>query len=367
MIVIPVRIPDRAYNVHIGNVDVEETARLIVEALGSTTGIAVLVDGTLGQRSPRVPALIAAFEKAASGVPVRRFDLLGGEASKTLSQLERTTEWMASQGFDRGSAIIGVGGGATGDHSGFAASIYLRGIRFALCPTTLLAMVDASVGGKTAVDLPSGKNLVGAFHQPRCVVADLNFLQTLPRRERVAGLAEVVKCAYIADDSLLGILEPRAASLAAGDIDDDLATAIAAAVRVKADVVTEDEREAGRRAILNFGHTVGHALEAASGYDLLHGEAVSLGMMAALSLGASLGVTPPALHAHAGRLLSSLGLPIDFERRLNAQTIARIDVDKKRRGGAVRFVFVTAPGVTEMRDVSLDDLRTRLLGLSAER
>jgi 3-dehydroquinate synthase len=258
--------------------------------------------------------------------------------------------------------VVGVGGGATTDHAGFAAAIYLRGVAFAAFPTTLLAMVDASVGGKTGVDLRAGKNLVGAFHQPKAVIADLAFLETLPARERIAGLAEVIKCGFIADASLLTEIEgwPRGASEAAYAAERYL-NLIAGAVRVKAEVVAEDEHEGGRRAILNFGHTVGHAVEAASGYDLLHGEAVSLGMIAALSFGAARGITPAPLIERARRVLTAVGLPVDVERRLDASVLARVGVDKKRRGGKIRFVFVPAPGETRLEDVTADELTSHFL------
>ena len=311
---------------------------------------------TLGACSPLVAPLLEALR---ARLPrVNRLDLRAGEGAKTLTQIERTTQWMAEHGYDRKASVIGIGGGATGDHSGFAASVYLRGVRFALCPTTLLAMVDASVGGKTAVDLPAGKNLVGAFHQPRAVVADLGFLETLPARERVAGLAEIVKCGLIADADLLASLERHA-----GGSIPDAATAewVAAAVRVKAAVVAEDEREGGRRAILNFGHTVGHALEAASDYGLLHGEAVSLGMVAALRFGVARGVTPPELEVRARGLLGRLGLPVDVERRLDAGVLARIGVDKKRAGTKIRFVLCSAAGQTRLVDVALSDVTAHFL------
>lgn len=351
----------------IGTFDAEEAARLLATALEGSTGVAVLVDGTVGERSPRVAPLVSALARRLPRV--ERHDLPGGERAKSLSAVENTAEWLASRGYDRGAAIIGIGGGAAGDHAGFVAAIYLRGIRFALCPTTLLAMVDASVGGKTAVDLQAGKNLVGAFHQPRAVVADLGFLDTLPIREQRAGMAEVVKCGFIADAQLLDRLEreaPRLTGAEAGETTWDravIAELIAAAVRVKAEVVTEDERETGRRAILNFGHTVGHALEAASNYELLHGEAVALGMVAALSLGTSMGVTPPALRDRGRRLIEALDLPVDVERRMTPEALSRMDVDKKRRSDAVRFVFCVAPGDTRIQEVPLAEARSRLLGL----
>jgi shikimate kinase/3-dehydroquinate synthase len=363
MILIPVPLGERAYDVRIGHFEPTGVADALATALGETSGVAVLVDAQVGRLSPRVRPIIEALARrlgGGAGVPVRRFDLAPGEGCKSLLEVQKTVEWMAGAGFDRGAVVLAIGGGAVSDHAGFAAAIYLRGVRFAICPTTLLAMVDASVGGKTGVDLGAGKNLVGAFHQPRAVIADLGFLATLPARERVAGLAEVVKSGLIADAALFERLEADAASIA-GSVDDArLAAVIAAAVQIKASVVTEDERESGRRAILNFGHTVGHAVEAASGYELLHGEAVSLGMVAALSLGVSLGVTPPGVRDRARGLLERLGLPVDVERRLTPDVVARIDVDKKRRGKAVRFVLVGAPGTCVLRDIPLDELRSRL-------
>lgn len=367
MISVPVPLGERAYDVRIGAFDAGEVARMLAAALAGSTGVAVLVDETVGERSPRVAPLVSAL---AEQLPrVERYDLPGGERAKTLSAVEDTAEWLAGRGYDRGAAIVGIGGGATGDHAGFVAAIYLRGVRFALCPTTLLAMVDASVGGKTAVDLEAGKNLVGAFHQPRAVVADLGFLDTLPIREQRAGMAEIVKCGFIADAPLLDRIEAQASRFA-GTADGDapwdralVAELIAAAVRVKAEVVTEDERESGRRAILNFGHTVGHALEASSNYELLHGEAVALGMVAALSLGASLGVTPVALRDRGRRVIEALGLPVDVERRMTPETLLRMDVDKKRRSDAVRFVFCPAAGETRIQEVPLAEARSRLLAL----
>ncbi len=364
MITVGVELGARRYDVRIGTFDAEAAAAALADALPATTGVAVLVDGGLAQRSPRVAPLLAALARR---VPrVARRDLPAGEASKTLDEIERTTEWLAAEGFDRRAAVVGVGGGATTDHAGFAAAIYLRGVAFAACPTTLLAMVDASVGGKTGVDLRAGKNLVGAFHQPRAVIADLGFLETLPARERVAGLAEIIKCGFIADPALLAAIEgwPRGRRRRRPSSPSATWALIAGAVRVKAEVVAEDEHEGGRRAILNFGHTVGHAVEAASGYDLLHGEAVSLGMVAALSFGAARGITPAALGERARRVLASVGLPIDVERRLDAAVLARVGVDKKRRGGKIRFVFCPAAGDTRLEDVTVDDLVSHFLSSS---
>jgi 3-dehydroquinate synthase len=256
--------------------------------------------------------------------------------------------------------VVALGGGVIGDLAGFAASVLLRGVDFVQMPTTLLAQVDSSVGGKTGINTAAGKNLVGAFHQPRAVVADVGFLETLPARERIAGLAEVAKCGFIVDAGLLDLLEQSGPDLTVAQHEE----VITRAVRVKADVVASDETESGRRAILNFGHTVGHALEAASGYGLLHGEAVALGMVAALDLGTALGVGAPALAARARSLLARLGLPVDYERRFDAQAQAGISVDKKRRGSTIRFVLVPSPGETRFMDITPADIASHLAGRS---
>ena len=357
---IHVPLGDRSYDVAIGAFSPDDVAARLAAAFDAkTTGVAVLVDATVAERSARARALIAALGRRLPRV--ERLELRGGEACKNLTEIERSAEWLAAHNYDRRAAIIGLGGGAATDHAGFAAAVYLRGIPFALVPTTLLAMVDASVGGKTGVDLDAGKNLVGAFHQPRAVVADVGFLETLPVRERVAGLAEVVKCGFIADAGLLDVLE-RAGPALSPALELEI---IARAVRVKADVVASDETEAGRRAILNFGHTVGHALEAASGYGLLHGEAVALGMVAALDLGAVLGISAPALADRARALLAALGLPIDYERRLEADALAGIAVDKKRQGATIRFVFCPTPGETRIVEIPPADIARHLTARAA--
>jgi len=345
----------RSYDVSIGAFTPDAIAETIASALDpKTTGVAVLVDEQVAEKSARARDLIAALAKRLPRVD--RLDLRAGEACKNLAEIEKSCEWLAAHEYDRRAAVVGIGGGAATDHAGFAAAVYLRGVPFALAPTTLLAMVDASVGGKTGVDLGAGKNLVGAFHQPRAVVADVGFLETLPARERIAGLAEVVKCGFIADAGLLDLLEQSGRDLTVAQHQE----VITRAVRVKADVVASDETESGRRAILNFGHTVGHALEAASGYGLLHGEAVALGMVAALDLGVALGAGSPALAARARSLLARLGLPIDYERRFDAQAQAGITVDKKRRGSTIRFVLVPTPGDTRFMEISPADIASHL-------
>jgi 3-dehydroquinate synthase len=347
----------RSYEVRIGTFQAAEAADALAAALGKPTGVAVLADRQLVAASPRVRALVAAL---AERLPrVRQHDLPAGESCKTLAEIGATCQWLAENGYDRGAAVIGVGGGAATDHAGFAAAVYLRGVEFALCPTTLLAMVDASIGGKTGVDLPAGKNLVGAFHQPRLVLADLGFFDTLPRRELTSGMAEVVKAALIADAALFARLEETAVPPGG----EALAAIIAASVRVKVEVVTADEREGGRRAILNFGHTLGHALESESAYALLHGEAVSLGMMAALALGQARGVTDAALLPRAGALLGRLGLPVDVAGRITPAVLSRVEVDKKRRADRVQFIFVPRLGTTAVEEIPLDDLRRQVAAI----
>jgi 3-dehydroquinate synthase len=355
-VVVPVELGARAYQVQIGSLAPEAAAEILGSAFGpAVTGVALLVDEGMAARAPRLQPLVAALRARLPQVEL--FGLRAGEACKSLSEIERTLEWLAERGYDRRAAVVGIGGGAATDHAGFAAAIYLRGIAFATVPTTLLAMVDASVGGKTGVDLRAGKNLVGAFHQPRAVIADLAFLDSLPARERTAGLAEVIKCGFIADPEILALLE-RSDPVPARDL---LLELITRAVKVKAEVVAGDEREGGRRAILNFGHTLGHALESASGYDLLHGEAISLGMVAALDLGAAMGIGSPELAARARALLAKVGLPIDAARRLDAGVLARLSVDKKRHGDQIRFVFCPAAGQARLVDVSAADLTARVL------
>jgi len=352
---ISVPLGQRSYDVCIAPAGAADMAQKIAAALGKPTGVAVLVDSRLQELSPRVQPLVEAL--TARLPRVRCLDLAAGESCKTMAAIERTCDWLAGNGYDRGAALVAIGGGATSDHTGFAAAIYLRGIAYATCPTTLLAMVDASVGGKTGVDIAAGKNLVGAFHQPRAVMADPGFLDSLPSREIAAGMAEVVKAGLIADAALLDTLEAQAGLAMPAPV---LAKVIEAAVRVKVDVVAADERESGRRAILNFGHTVGHAIEAASGFQLLHGEAVSLGMIAALALGVARGVTEPGLLARVTALLARLGLPVEVKHRLAADVLDRMEVDKKRVSDAVRFVLVPRPGQAIIEGIALDELKQQL-------
>ncbi len=269
-----------------------------------------------------------------------------GEASKCEARLFELYDRALDARMDRSSFVVAVGGGVVGDLAGYLAASYLRGIPFVQIPTTLLAMVDSSVGGKTGIDLPRGKNLVGAFHQPSLVVADTDTLSTLSRREYAAGLAEVVKYGVIRDAPLFRLLETRAAGVLA--VDRALVDGIVArCCRIKAGVVGADEREGGVRAILNFGHTFGHALENAAGYaGLLHGEAVAAGMVCAAWLSTRLCGFPERDAARLARLLAAFGLPASARgMRASWPALARaMALDKKASGGAPRFVLADRIG-----------------------
>jgi len=268
-----------------------------------------------------------------------------GERSKTRESWGRLTDELLRLGFGRDSGIVALGGGVAGDLAGFVAATYLRGVPYAQAPTTLLAMLDASVGGKTGVDTAEGKNLVGAFHPPVAVLADPRVLATLPDREYRAGLAEAVKHGLIADRAYFEWMEQEAEHLVARD-----ATALQHLVRrsveIKADVVSEDEREAGRRAILNAGHTVAHALEQALDYRLPHGEAVGLGLVAEAALATQLALAPPELGSRLVALLQRLGLPTRVaEPVATDRLLAAMGSDKKNRGRSIRFSLARGLGV----------------------
>jgi 3-dehydroquinate synthase len=288
--------------------------------------------------------------------------IAAGEEHKTLRTVERIWGAALDAGLDRGGMLIGVGGGVVGDLSGFAAATLLRGIPIGHVPTTLLAMVDSAIGGKTGFDTPHGKNLIGSFHQPSFVLCDTDTLATLPQAERRAGLAEVVKSAWIEGEHAVRRLELDTAGLCAGEPEATV-RAIRMSAALKAKIVTEDERESGNRALLNLGHTVGHAIEASLGYrGMRHGEAVSLGMVAAFRLGVRLQVTPRADLARLEALLSGLGLPVDVSTYLQPGVLSFIGADKKRRSANIAFVLPRAPGQVGLELVPLAELPSLLLG-----
>ena len=272
-----------------------------------------------------------------------------GEPAKNLANVESVLRTFSRLGMDRNSLVIAFGGGVIGDSVGFAASIYMRGIRVVHVPTTLLAQVDAAIGGKTGVNLLEGKNLVGTFHQPMLVLIDPNVLKTLSEREFRAGLFEVIKCGVIRDKALFEFFEDHLASVLRRD-QAALMRIISDSVKIKAKIVAADEREGGLRRILNFGHTIGHALEAESGYKkFLHGEAVGWGMLAAAKIGVSSGITPVKVAQRIAHLVSSLGsLPALTASEENILRL--IQADKKTIVGVPHFILATRIGRVEITD-----------------
>ena len=282
-----------------------------------------------------------------AGMRVDLFTFPAGEEFKTRAQWSRLTDGLLDAGFGRDGVVVAVGGGVTGDLAGFVASTYMRGIPVVQVPTSLVAMIDASVGGKTGVDVPSGKNLVGAFHPPRIVVADPEVVATLPRSERSQGLAEAVKHGAILDHDYLERLESTAGALLDAEAE-PLLEAVTRSVELKADVVSRDEREGGIRKILNFGHTLGHAIEAAAGYTLPHGAAISVGMVLEARIGERLEVTDDGTSEILARILDGFELPTRFPASLDPAEVVRFtETDKKGRAGTPRYVLLSRPGRTD--------------------
>ncbi|MEI7893238.1 MAG: bifunctional shikimate kinase/3-dehydroquinate synthase [Myxococcales bacterium] len=321
----------------------------------------VVVDDANVERA-RGGALMAALGPLA--VRSIRVTLPAGEQHKNLASVGTIWDAALGAGIDRDGVVVAFGGGVVGDLAGFASACLLRGVRVVQVPTTLLAMVDASVGGKTGFDHASGKNLVGAFHQPSAVVIDLEHLSTLSVRERTAGLAEVVKAGLALDATLFEALRSQVVAVRAGD-PEVLLPIVRAAVKAKARVVRDDEREGqpAGRVLLNVGHTVGHALEAHGGYTrYLHGEAVAIGTVLELAVGASLGITPPDLVVLARELFQSLGFAVTVSRDELAAAWRFALADKKRAGARLKFPVVTSLGAARVEMVAFDVLERALLG-----
>ena len=293
------------------------------------------------------------------GIEVHTFAVPSGETSKSLEMAHLIYQWLVGRRAERNHAILALGGGVVGDLVGYVAATFLRGMPLIQMPTTLAAMTDAAIGGKVAVNLPQGKNLVGAFYQPRAVIADLSTLATLPQREQVAGWAETIKHALILDAELLEELERKADVLLCLERD-AVQRVVARSLALKAGVVAEDERETtGRRTILNYGHTVGHALEAATEYEAyLHGEAVAVGMAVAAELGRRLGVTPASLVERQAALLERFGLPQQCLGVDVAAILGAMELDKKTSAGSIGWVLLEDVGRPIIRhDVPLDLVR----------
>lgn len=323
--------PGGQYNVFVG-INLLEQVRDLV-ATGST--LIVITDSVVG---PLYADRLAA--------PV--ITIPAGEQHKTLATVSTIYDEMLALGLDRKATVLALGGGVVGDVTGFVAATYMRGIQFIQCPTTLLSMVDASVGGKTGVDLPQGKNLVGAFKQPLAVIADLATLSSLPPAELASGMAEVVKHGLIAGGSLWQRLQdwpPRQLDLRDQSLIPNLQSLVVEAIKVKQEVVISDPFEQGRRAILNLGHTFGHAIEQVSGYGLRHGEAVAIGLVAAANLSARLELCAPTLQGQIERVLQSVSLPTRIPAQLDLeQVFEMMGSDKKKAAGKLRFVLLRDVG-----------------------
>ncbi|MFN8522405.1 MAG: 3-dehydroquinate synthase [Chloroflexota bacterium] len=293
-----------------------------------------------------------------SGRDVAVLTMDGREEKKSINSAATLFDWLIRAGTDRGDVVVGVGGGVMGDLVGFVAATYLRGVRLVHVPTSLLAMVDSSIGGKVAVNHPLGKNLIGAFHQPILVVADTRALRTLPDRERANGWSEVIKIAMIRDGELFQTLSDRADEITSLRNERLVGDAIRRAVQLKGEVVGEDEREDGLRVILNYGHTIGHAIEAATAYGTyLHGEAVAIGMRGAASIAAARGVLPAEAFAAQTSLIAKFGLPDRVEGVAAADLLGPLSRDKKARGKTIQWVFADGIGsVTTRRDVTPEEV-----------
>lgn len=318
----------------------------VLGSLPDTPGrLAVVVDANVAALHE------ARIEAALADRAHELFILPSGEVNKTLQTASTVFDWLADRRIERREVMVAIGGGVTGDLTGFVAATWRRGLDFVQVPTTLLSQVDASVGGKVAVDHPSGKNLIGAFHQPIAVLADTAFFSTLPVRERWSGLAEVVKTALLAGDPLLSLVEAELDTLAAVG-GDALEEVVALCVAYKAGVVQRDPRERGERAVLNFGHTVGHALETVGGYErLLHGEAIALGLDAALELSGF--ATDSRERKLVARLVAPSAGGFDLDQVMDA-----MKGDKKVEGGRPKFALLDKPGVPRWGcDVDPDRVR----------
>ncbi|SEL74940.1 3-dehydroquinate synthase [Roseateles sp. YR242] len=345
---VPIDLGDRSYDIRIapGLLDQPETwaglPRASTALIVTNDVVAPLYLERLRQRLASVYGRVEALV------------LPDGEAQKSWESLDLIIDHLLAATADRKTVLFALGGGVIGDLTGFAAAIYMRGVPFVQVPTTLLAQVDSSVGGKTAINHPRGKNMVGAFYQPARVVADLDTLDTLPDRELSAGLAEVIKYGPIADVAFLGWIENNLGALLARD-KAALAYAVQRSCEIKAWVVGQDERESGLRAILNFGHTFGHAIETGMGYGVwLHGEAVGCGMVLAADLSARLGLVPTSFVDRMKRLIQAAGLPVVAPALGLARYLELMQIDKKNEGGEIRFVVIEGLGKAGVRAASTE-------------
>jgi 3-dehydroquinate synthase len=323
--------------------------------MGAARAAVVVADARLADRAHDLRRQLAGVDVAVELVP-------SGEQAKTTAELEKLWRVFATAGLSRSDIVIAVGGGATTDLAGFAAATWMRGVRVVHVPTTLLAMVDAAVGGKTGINTAAGKNLVGAFHSPAAVLVDLDVLTTLPADEWINGMAEVVKAGFVADTGILDLIaaDPAGAQSPSGGHTREL---VERSIAMKAAVVSEDPTEAGRREILNYGHTLGHAIERREGYRMPHGHAVSIGMVYAAELAELSGTASAGLAARHREVLSTIGLPTAYDQGAFDELYDTMRLDKKARAGRLRFVVLADVG----KPVGLDDPDRELLAEAYER
>ena len=366
--IVKVALDGRAYEVWIGDRLISEAGEALLDIIPRRRTV-VVTDETVARLHGET--LRAGLERA--GISADFIVLPPGEQTKSFEGLADLSDRLLAAQLDRGDVITALGGGVIGDLTGFAAAIYKRGIDFVQIPTTLLAQVDSSVGGKTAIDTPRGKNLIGAFHQPRRVLADLDALATLPLRELKAGYAEVLKYGLLGDLAFFERLEQDSGRLLALD-HDVLTLAVERSVEMKAEIVAEDEREAGRRALLNLGHTFGHALEAETGFGdaLLHGEAVGAGMAMAFRFAASEASCPEVDAERAVRAIDAAGLPTRLSQIRNTpfsveRLIDHMRQDKKAEHGSITLVLPRRIGETHVeKGVSVERLERFLRSEGAD-
>lgn len=356
---VPVALGAHAYSIHLGEGVLDQLPQILAD-LKIKGGVGLVTDSQVGPLyAQRVTDLVAQAGKACI-----THVFPAGEAHKRLDQIEAMCGAFLEGGLDRSSLLIALGGGVVGDMTGFAAACFMRGVPFIQIPTTIVAQVDSSVGGKTGVNHPLGKNTIGAFHQPKAVLIDLALLRTLPDRELRAGMAEVIKHGVIADARLFEYLEQHAQAILNKELE-ALFVPILRSCEIKAEVVAEDEFEMGRRAILNYGHTFGHGIESVTGYtQFLHGEAVGLGMCAAGELARRLDMVDNVFVDRQRACCRAYGLPTGWPDLPVAETLAYMRKDKKAQAGTMKFIVATGLGnVVQRTDILEQDVMAALESL----
>lgn len=350
MDIVEVKLGERSYPIYIGNGLLKDIGKYVSQCVESKKAVIVT-------NSTVAPLYLGDVQKSleASGIQVNVIELPDGEEYKSLIWAGKIFDKLISFGMDRYSPLIALGGGVIGDITGFVAATYLRGVPFIQVPTTLLAQVDSSVGGKTAVNHRKGKNLIGAFYQPKFVCIDIDTLKTLEKRELRAGLAEVIKYGIIKDKELFEYLEKNAENILSLD-NDCLLYIIKRSCEIKAEVVQKDEKEGGYRAILNFGHTLGHAVEALTKYkEFKHGEAIAIGMVFSSFFSASLGKCSEESAERIRDIVVRVGLPSELPSYKSGKYLQVIKVDKKMVGQSLKFIFPKSIGCAKIIEIDVDD------------